>query len=449
MTETGSRYSEIWVAAGVRTPFARVDGALQGLDAIALSVPVVRHMLGQVSGARPDLAVWGAVVPNLGLSNIAREVLMDAGADARITAFSTVMACATSLIGAIEAAGMIDGVERHLALVGGVESMSRVQLGLGQNLSDWIRKFQQARSLGGKAAHLADLRPGDIRLHIPSVTNRTTGMSMGEHTEITAKEWGIAREDQDRLALDSHRRAVAAWEAGFFDDLVIPIGDVRRDTIPRKDTSMEKLARLTPSFDRTSGKGSLTAGNSSPLTDGAAACWVASPAGLARLPAGTSAVRLVDWEVASVDFRVEGLLMAPAFAIPRLLARRGLAYADVDLWEIHEAFTAQVLFHIKALESERFVRDKAGVEARLGPFPRERVNPNGGSVALGHPFGATGARILSQAVKELSAGPPGRYGVVSICTDGGQGAVALLQSPPMASSTGAMNVRSDRPILPS
>ena len=164
------------------------------------------------------------------------------------------------------------------------------------------------------------------------------------------------------------------------------------------------------------------------MTDGAAGLWVASRAGLERLPAKTPAAKLIDWEIASIDFRTEGLLMAPAFAIPRLLARNGLRYGDVHLWEIHEAFSAQVLFHIKALESADFVRNKAGVDAELGSFPRERVNPNGGSVALGHPFAATGARILSQAVKELSTSGAGQYGIVSICTDGGQGAVTLLQS---------------------
>jgi acetyl-CoA C-acetyltransferase len=208
----------------------------------------------------------------------------------------------------------------------------------------------------------------------------------------------------------------------------MPVDGLKRDTLPRKDTSPEKLAALPPSFDRTSGKGTLTAGNSSPLTDGAASLWVASQAGLAKLPTDTAAAKLVDWEIAAVDFRTEGLLMAPAFAIPRLLARNGLTYADVDLWEIHEAFAAQVLFHIKALEDPEFVRRKAGVEATLGPFPRERVNPNGGSVALGHPFGATGARILSQAVKEIAGRPAGRRCIVSICTDGGQGSVALLES---------------------
>jgi len=419
---------EVWFAAGVRTPFAKIDGPLAKLDAIALSVPVVRHMLSLLGGASPDFCVWGAVVPNLTWSNIAREILMDAGAPATIPAFSTVMACGSSMIGAIEAAGMINGVNRTLALVGGVESMSRIQLGLGQPLSDWIRKFQQARSLGQKVAHVTELKLGDIRLFIPSVTNRTTGLSMGEHTEVTAKDWNIRRDDQDQLALESHQRATAAWDRGFFDDLVIPVDDLRRDAIPRKDTSLEKLARLPPTFDRTSGKGSLTAGNSSPLTDGAASLWVASAAGLEKLPPDLPRAKLIDWEIASVDYRVEGLLMAPAFAIPRMLARNGVAYADIDLWEIHEAFAAQVLFHLKALETPQFLRNKAGVEPNFGTFPRERMNPNGGSVALGHPFGATGARIISQAVKELSAKPAGARAIVSICTDGGQGSVVLLEA---------------------
>jgi acetyl-CoA C-acetyltransferase len=209
---------------------------------------------------------------------------------------------------------------------------------------------------------------------------------------------------------------------------VIPLGGVTRDTIPRQDTSLEKLARLPPSFDRTSGKGSLTAGNSSPLTDGAAAIWVASSTGLERLPSSTPRVKLVDWEIGSVDFRTEGLLMAPAFAIPRLLARHDLSYADIDLWEIHEAFAAQVAFHLKALQNADFLRDKAKVVRDFGAFPTDRMNPNGGSTALGHPFGATGARIISQAVKELAAMPKGRRAIVSICADGGQGSVLLLEA---------------------
>jgi len=316
----------------------------------------------------------------------------------------------------------------NLALVGGVDSLSRIQIGLGQKLSDWLRKFQSARSLGQKIDQITHVQLRDIRLFIPAIANRTSGLSMGEHTEITAKEWGIGRQQQDELALQSHRNGVAAWDKGFFDDLVIPVGDLKRDTIPRKDTSLEKLAKLPPTFDRTSGKGTLTAGNSSPLTDGAAAIWAATSKGLERLPSGTPRVKLIDWEIASVDFRVEGLLMAPAFAIPRLLARHDLRYGDIHLWEIHEAFTAQLAFHLKALQDAAFLRNRAKVPRDFGPFPLDRLNPNGGSTALGHPFGATGARIISMAVKELAAMQAGSRAIVSICADGGLGTVLLLEA---------------------
>jgi acetyl-CoA C-acetyltransferase len=417
---------DIWLAAGLRTPFAKVDGPLKDHDAIALSVPVVQAMLKQ--GARPDFAIWGTVIPNLTWSNIAREVLLDAGGDPTIPAFSTIMACSTSMIGVIEAAGMVDGRGRDLALVGGVEVMSKVQVGASIAFSDWLKGFLAAKTPGQKLAQLGKLRLSDLKPWIPKVVNRTTGLSMGEHTEITAKEWKLSRADQDQIAFESHQNAVKAQEAGFFDDLIVPVGEVRRDTIPRKDSTLEKLAKLKPAFDKVSGQGTLTAGNSSPLTDGAAAIWVASKAGLARLPKAIPRVKVVDYEVTSIDLKNEGLLMAPAYGVPRMLDRNGLKYADIGLWEIHEAFAAQVLSHIAAWEDETFRKTKAGVETDLGKFPRERMNPTGGSLAVGHPFGATGARILSQAVKELASRPKGEKAIVSICADGGQGTMMLLEN---------------------
>ena len=418
----------VWLAAGLRTPFVKVDGPLARLDAIALSVPLAQRMVAQLHSGKPDLAVWGTVAPNLTWSNIAREVLLDAGLDATIPAYSTVMACSTSMIGAFAAAGMIDGVVRNLALVGGVESMSRVQIGLGQNLSVWLRHLFQARGAAARLHVLRRLHPSDIRLFVPEVKNRVTGRSMGEHTEDMAKDWNISRREQDELALEGHQRVVAAQDRGFFADLIVPLDGIDKDHFPRRDTSMERLGKLKPVFDRTSGRGTLTAGNSSPLTDGAAALWVATDEGLGRLPAQTPRARLVDFEMAAVDIFHEGLLMAPVSAIPRLLARHGLTFDDIALWEIHEAFSAQVLCHIKGLEDKDFVRAKAGVVHTFGSFPRARMNPNGGSVALGHPFAATGARILSQAVKELAAMPAGSRAIVSICGDGGLGTVALLQN---------------------
>jgi acetyl-CoA C-acetyltransferase len=306
--------------------------------------------------------------------------------------------------------------------------MSRVQIGLKLGFSDWIRRVSQARSFGDRIDRIGEFQWKDFGFYVPSVANRATGKSMGEHCEEMAKEWHIARADQDRIALMSHQRAVKAMASGFFDDLVVPVEGMAKDGIPRADSSAEKLASLKPAFDRTSGQGTITAGNASPLTDGAAAIWVANDAGIARAPANRPRVRLVDWEVAAVDLFHEGLLMAPAYAIPRLLTRHGLTLDAIDLWEIHEAFAAQVLCNVAALDSEDFLREKVRISARLGRFPWERWNPNGGSVAIGHPFGATGARILSQAVKELSAMGAGKRAVVSICADGGLGTVALLEA---------------------
>ncbi len=422
--------SDIFIAAGLRSPFAKADGALAAYDAIQLSVPVVQAMAARLqAGARADFAVWGSVVPNLGWSNIAREIWLDAGLDATVPAWSVVLACASSLTAAISAGGMLNEGVRDLAMVGGVESLSRVQIGLNQSLSVWLKHFLQARSAGAKLETVKDLHWSDMRLHIPAIVNRTTGKSMGEHTEETAKAWGISREAQDAWALQGHQRVTAAQARGFFDDLVVSVGEVRHDTIPRADTSLEKLAKLAPAFDRTSGHGTLTAGNSSPVTDGAAACWVATWTGLGRLPEATPHARLVDYELASVDLREEGLLMAPSYAIPRLFDRHGLRYDDIDLWEIHEAFAAQVLANVAALEDRAWVARKVGITHDFGRFPWERTNPNGSSIAIGHPFAATGARDLSQCIKELFALPSGSRAVVSVCADGGQGVVALLERP--------------------
>jgi len=416
----------IWLASGLRTPFVAVDGPFADRDSLGLSVPVVQAMARQVNGAI-DIGIWGSVAVNLAYANLAREIWLESKLDPHVQTVTTVMQCSTSMVGAFEAAGMLGERRAALAMVGGVESMSRVQIGLGQNLSVWLRRMFQARTARDRLRILRRLRPSDIRLYVPEVKNRVTGRSMGEHTEDMAKDWNIGRREQDELALEGHHRAIAAQDRGFFKDLILPLDGVDTDHFPRRDTSLEKLAKLKPAFDRSSGRGTLTAGNSSPLTDGAAGLWVATDEGLGRLPATTPRVRMLDFEMAAVDIFQEGLLMAPVTAIPRLLARHGLTYQDIALWEIHEAFSAQVACHVKALQDKEFVHAKAGIENTFGPFPVERMNPNGGSVALGHPFAATGARILSQAVKELAAFPAGSRGIISICSDGGLGTVALLE----------------------
>ena len=415
-----------YLVPGLRTPFCKVDGALKGFDAIQMSVPVAQAM---AKIAKPDFMIWGTVIPGMRWSNLARKVQIDAKLDATTPAFSTVMACSTSMLGVFEAAGMLSD-HAPLAMVGGVEAMSQVQIGLTQGMSNWLRSVMQARSFGQRLDAIAGIKFADIKLHIPSVKNRATGKSMGEHCEEMAKLWKIPREAQDKIAYDSHANAVKAMANGFFDDLVINVNGTAKDGIPRADSTLEKLSTLKPAFDR-SGAGTITAGNASPLTDGAAAIWVANSAGLARLPASQPRVKLLDFEIAGIDIFTEGLLMAPAYAIPRLLARNGLTLADIDLWEIHEAFAAQLLCNVAALESESFLREKVHVNIPMGKFPWERLNPNGGSVAIGHPFGATGARILSQATKELAAmqvgTTRGKKAIVSICADGGLGTVALLE----------------------
>jgi acetyl-CoA C-acetyltransferase len=423
------RTPPLWLACGLRTPFARADGPLAALDDIALSVPVVQAMAGQLSSnGQPDLMVWGGVAPSLRWSNLAREVLLDSGIGPTIPAFTVIMACSTSMAGVFAAAGTVGQGDAHLALVGGVDSLSNIQIGIRQRASNWLRRVSQSRSFGAMVSTALKAPWGDLRLHIPRVANRSTGKSMGEHTEDMAKEWKIPRRAQDEYAYDSHRKAVAGQKSGFFDSLITPIAGVKADTIPRADSTVEKLSKLKPVFDTTSGQGTLTAGNSTGLNDGAAGIWLADDDGLKRLPSTLPRVKLIDWEFAAVDIWREGLLMAPAYAIPRLLHRNGLRYDDIALWEIHEAFAAQVLCHLAAFQDRTYLRDRVGLDVDFGPFPVERMNPNGGSVAIGHPFGATGARIMSQGVKELAAMPAGSRAIVSICADGGVGTVALLEA---------------------
>lgn len=416
---------DVFIAAGLRTPFGRGGGPLSAYDAIGLSVPVVKAMADQLPDQRPDLLLWGTVIPSLGWSNIAREVWLDAKLDPTVPAFSVVLACSTSMTAAFAAAGMI-GPGVDTVMVGGAEVMSRPPIGLQPETAVRLMGLFAKDPLAALAA-LGSLTPQDFILPVKGWANRITGLTMGDHMEITAKEWNIGREAQDEWAYQSHARAVAGWNSGFFDDLVIPFGGLDRDANPRAESTLEKLASLPPAFDKTSGQGTITAGNATPITDGAAGVWVVSEAGRTRLPETIPYARLVDYEVAAVDHARDGLLMAPSFAIPKLLARHGLSFEDIDLWEIHEAFTAQALANIAALEKPGWIAGKTGIAKDFGRFPRERVNPNGGSVAIGHPFAATGARDLSQAVKELWAMPVGSRAIVSVCADGGEGTVSLLE----------------------
>lgn len=414
--------TDVYLAPGLRTPFVKAGGAFARHSALDLSVPVARAMTAQ---ARPDFLVWGQVIPDPVVSNIARELVFAAGLDPTMPAFSTVLACSSSFMATIEAAGMIGRGGMHLALAGGVETMSHVPIALKMPIADEIIAAF-AQNPGAAADRLGHVNAGDFDLPIHGWVNRQSGRSQGEHTEDTARFYAVSREDQDARALLSHQGAIAGQDQGFFADLVVPYAGVDHDTIPRRDTSLEKLAKLKPAFDHQ--HGTLTAGNSSPLTDGAAGIWVGDRDGLARLGLAP-AVKLVDWEIAATDFLHDGdgILMAPARAIPRLLARHKLRFADVASWNIHEAFAAQVIANIREAADPNYRLKKAKVDFDPGQFPWERVNPHGGSLAIGHPFAATGARVLSQAAKEVAALPAGSRGIVSVCADGGQGTVALLE----------------------
>jgi acetyl-CoA C-acetyltransferase len=389
---------EVFVLPGLRSPFCKIDRQLADLDALQLSTSVIQQ-------------------------TVAGE--FDSGLDASAPSQSMVQACATSLAAATHAAGQISAGRASLALCGGVESMTHTQIGLSKGLSRTIRRVATAGKPGRAIRTLGQIRFSDLGIAIPGVKERSTGKTMGQHAEEMAKEWKIPREAQDELALASH---TGASDEDFFRPLLVSPGTfpVDHDMIPRPDTTLEKLKGLRPVFDRTGG--SLTAGNSSPLTDGAAACWVASVDGARHLPDALPRARLLDWEQAAIDMRRDGLLIAPAIAIARLLARHDLGFEDILLWELHEAFAAQVLSTLEAVQEREWVADRAGVDRDFGSFPTDRLNPHGGSIALGHPFAATGARMLSQTVRELSMRPAGTRALVSICAAGGLGHVALLEA---------------------
>ena len=416
--------ADAFLVPGLRTPFVKAGTFYAGFNALQLSAPIAAAMNAR---AKPDFLVWGQVIPDPTISNIARELVFEAKLSPELPAFTDVMACSTSFVGAVLAAGMVGKSDMHLALVGGVETMSHVPIALKQEVADKI-VGSFAKNPTAAADILTHITPGDFNLPIHGWANRISGKTQGEHTEETAKRFEIARADQDKRAFLSHQGAIKGQDDGFFKDLILPFNGVDHDTIPRRDTSLEKLASLPPVFDRTSGKGTLTAGNSSPNTDGAASIWVADEEGLKRL-GNPPRIKLVDWEITAINYLEdgEGILMAPARAIPRLMARQKLKATDIALWEIHEAFAAQVLANIKEATNLEYVRAKAKLDYDIGPFPWDRVNPNGGSMSIGHPFAATGARILSQAAKELTAMPTGSRAIVLECADGGQGTVALLE----------------------
>jgi acetyl-CoA C-acetyltransferase len=419
----------IGIIGGIRIPFCRVNTGYAEVGNLGMSIKVLGALVERcgLHGMELGDVIFGAVMKHPRDWNLAREATLASGLAQTTPGLTITRACGTSLDAAITAANRIAAGQYQAAIAGGSDSTSDVPLTLSNALQKRLLRMNRARTPVEKLkAAVSGFSFSELKPNFPGVAEPRTGKSMGEHCELMAREWGIGREEQDRLALESHQKAAAAYQRGFFDDLLIPFRGVERDNVLRPDTSMEKLAQLKPAFDKTSGKGTLTAGNSSALSDGAAAVLVASEAWAAERGLEVQAW-LTHARVAAVDFvHGEGLLMAPTIAVPRMLDEAGLSLQDFDFYEIHEAFAAQVLCTLKAWESPEYCRNRLGRDRPLGAIDRSKLNVNGSSLALGHPFAATGARILAGAAKLLHEKGSGRA-LISICTAGGMGVTAILE----------------------
>lgn len=436
--QRGAQRRRVAVLGGNRIPFARSDGAYaeasnQDMFTAALGGLVDRFGL---AGERLGVVVGGAVLKHSRDFNLTRECVLGSELSSYTPAFDLQQACGTGLQAAIAASDGIAFGRYEAAAAGGVDTTSDPPIALGDNLRRTLLKLRRSKS-NVQRLRLVGALPASLGIQIPVNSEPRTGLSMGEHQAITAKEMGIKRVDQDELAAASHRNMAAAYDRGFFDDLVTPFLGLYRDDNLRPDSSAEKLAKLKPVFGVKAGDATMTAGNSTPLTDGASVALLASEEWAAARSL-TPLAFLVDSETAAVDYvnGRDGLLMAPTYAVPRLLARNGLSLQDFDFYEIHEAFASVVLAHLQAWESEDYCKERLGLDAALGSIDRSKLNVNGSSLAAGHPFAATGGRILAQAAKQLAqkkaegkggAGKPLRA-LVSICAAGGQGVAAILEA---------------------
>ena len=380
-----------------------------------------------LDGERLGEVVAGAVMKHSRDFNLAREATLDSGLSLQTPAYDIQQACGTGLEAAILVANKIALGQIDSGIAGGTDTASDAPIALNEKYRHMILSLNRAKTLGQRLKLFASIRPSFMIPLLPANAEPRTGLSMGQHCERMVKQWGISREDQDQLTFNSHQNLIAAYDRGFFADLVRPFCGVERDGIMR-NTPLEKLAALKPAYDRENG--TLTAANSTTLTDGAAAVLLASEdwAKERNLPIQAY---LTHSEVAAVDFysqgeKSEGLLMAPAYAVPRLLARAGLMLQDFDFYEIHEAFAAQALCTMKAWEDPDFCKNKLGLDNPLGSIDRTKLNVNGSSVATGHPFAATGPRIIATLAKLLEQKGSGR-GLISICAAGGQGVTAIIE----------------------
>ena len=425
----GSAVRRVAIIGGARIPFARAHGVYSRVGNLQMLTAALQAVVGKygLDGLRLGEVAAGAVIKHSRDFNLARESVLGTTLDPHTPAFDLQRACGTSLEAAIGIANKIALGQIDSGLAGGVDTASDPPIVYPRAYQQILMRAFRAKTPGARIAPFFALRPGHFKPVIPDASEPRTGLSMGESCEQMAKRWGIGREAQDALACQSHRHAAAAWQSGFFDDLVVPFQGLQRDDNVRADSTPEKLAKLRPSFDR-SGSGTLTAGNSTPLTDGASAVLLASePWARARnLPVQAWLTFGKAWAVDFVS-GAEGLLMAPAYSVPAMLDDAGLGLQDFDFFEIHEAFAAQVLCTLAAWESAEWCRDKLGRSTALGSIDRSKLNVKGSSVAIGHPFAATGARIVATLAKLLATNAHSRRGLISVCTAGGMGVTAILE----------------------
>jgi acetyl-CoA C-acetyltransferase len=420
---------KVVIAGGARIPFCRAGSNYADVTNQELMTASIRAVVEKfkLEGKSVGDVALGGVMNHASDWNMAREVVLGSGLAPETPAFGIQRACGTGLEAAILLANKISLGEIESGIAGGFDSMSDVPIEVNRALSKKLVELSRAKSLGDRLKIFASMRPSDLKPHFPAVVEPRTHLSMGQHCELMAQEWKISQREQDELALASHENAAKAWKSGFYKDLVVPFRGANQDNNVRA-SSLEKLAKLRPAFPM-NGTGTLTAGNSSPLTDGSSAVLLCSEeyARANKLPVQAY---FADCEVAAVDFlqKKEGLLMAPAYAVPRMLKRQGIKLQDFDIYEIHEAFAAQVLCTLKAWESDDFCKNRVGIEGKLGSIDRSKMNTVGGSVALGHPFGATGGRLVATLAKLLEQRGRGR-GLISICTGGGMGVTAILERP--------------------
>ena len=416
------------VLGGVRIPFCRQNTTYADVGNLGMGVRTLGALVEKfgLHGQQLGEVAFGAVIKHSSDWNLAREATLSSGLSPLTPGITLQRACGTSLDAIITVANKIAAGQIEVGIGGGSDTTSDVPIVYGRSLRHRLLQAARAKTTRDKLAAFKGFHVRELKPEFPGVAEPRTGKSMGEHCEDMAREWNISRDSQDELAVASHHKLAAAYERGFFDNLVVSFRGLSRDNILRPDSSIEKLATLKPAFDKTSGRGTLTAGNSTPLTDGAAACLIASEDWAAK-HGHEVLCRIRDTQSAAVDFvHGEGLLMAPTIAVPEMLARNGLALQDFDFYEIHEAFAAQVLCTLRAWESEDYCRNRLRLDAPLGRIDPARLNPNGSSLATGHPFAATGARIVATAAKELKERGGGRC-LVSICTAGGMGVVAILE----------------------